>query len=64
LVNIIFLNSLRVIKIKDKKIKIGNVDLKNNIFSYKVFLIKLSFNKSSGLDDNDIIVAIEKVVNM
>jgi hypothetical protein len=64
LLNIFFLNSLKVIKIKDKKIKIGNVDLKNNIFSYKVFFTKLLYNKSSGLDDNEIIVAIEKVVNM
>jgi hypothetical protein len=64
LFNIFFLNSLRVIKIKDKKIKIGNVDLKNNIFSYKVFSTKLLLNKSSGLEDNEIIVAIEKVVNM
>jgi hypothetical protein len=64
LFNIFFLNSLRVIKIKDKKIKIGNVDLKNNKFSYKVFFTKLLLNKSSGLDDNEIIVAIEKVVNM
>jgi hypothetical protein len=40
-----------------------NVDLKNNIFSYKVFFIRLLLNKSSGVDDNDIIVATEKVVN-
>jgi hypothetical protein len=64
LFNIFFLNSLSVIKNKDKKIKIGNVDLKNNIFSYKVFFTKLLLNKSSGLDDNEIIVAMEKDVNM
>ena len=53
-----------VIKTIIIKIITANVDLKNIIFSYKLFIIKLLLNKFSGVDDNVKMVITVKIVNI
>jgi hypothetical protein len=50
--------------IKVAKITKGNVDLKNIIFSYKLFFIKLLLRKFSGVDESVKMVVKEKNVNI
>jgi hypothetical protein len=64
LTNSKLLNFLIVINIKVAKIIKGNVDLKNIIFSYKLFFIKLLLRKFSVADDDVKIVITEKIVNI
>jgi hypothetical protein len=50
--------------IKVEKITKGNVDLKNSIFSYKLFFTKLLLRKFSGVDESVKMVVKEKNVNI